>query len=127
MVNKEKEVQKALGTLPKYHVCVFGPRRGFLIRWVLVEALTPQDAIYVACKSLPLGVRRRFLKTFQNTYAQSNYGIQRFLSARVGLANSTDYSTIDYYVFNNLCLILTFDGELRDDIPDDILKKYEVF
>ena len=122
--NNEEEVQKALGTLPSFRVCIYGPRGGSLIRWAIVEALTPVHAIYAAWTGCSLGVRKHFLKVFQNTFAQSHYGIQRFVFARVERIDSTNppYKLGDGYKFNNLCQILTFDGELRDDIPEDILE-----
>jgi hypothetical protein len=119
--NNEEEVQKALGTLPIYRVRIIGPRGGLLIRYTFIEALTSWNAIHIVCTGCSLGVRRRFFKVFQNTFTQSNCGIQRFVSAKVDLMN-TAHEVLNSYKFNDLCQILTFDGELRDDISEDILE-----
>lgn len=119
VINNEEEVQKALGTLPTYRVCIFGPRGGYLIRWAIVEALTPACAICVAWTGCSYGVRKHFLKVFQNTYNQDDHRIHRYVSARVERIDTASYEQIKVHKFSNLCQIFTFDGKLRDDILDE--------
>lgn len=121
-VNNEEKIQRALGTLPTYRVCIYGPKGGLLIRYIIVEALTPQHAIYEAWTCCSYSIRERFLKLLQNTYKQQDHRIHRFMSAKVELMGAVLYDVINSYKFHNLCQILTVDGKLRNDIPEDILK-----
>lgn len=133
-LEKEEKIQKALGTLSHYRVVIYGPRGGCLGRFGefsftgdadAIEAIAPIYAIKYACAKLCYGMRKRFLRSHQLSFAghmfkNKNCGCSVYISLDSDVHNV--YNVNDLIV-NDLRCILDVNGNIRKNIPKDLLEE----
>lgn len=115
---KEEAIQKALGILPQYRISIFGPRGGLLGKYSkVIDALTPIHAIYYSYSTLYPSHRTRFLRLHRLSWKDYRSAAKH---CRIVLHGFDEY-TMDIWVDPRL--ILDVNGDVRKDIPKEILDK----
>ena len=101
-----------------YYVRIQGPRGGLLGSFN-VEAVTPARAIKYACRNLCYGVQKRFLPSHRLSWEKS-YRPSNCCSVYIRRDN-----TVCGQHFGDLRTILDINGNIREDIPKEILRKLD--